>query len=263
MIKQVFNQQELPMEALEKIHLAKDGELLLDKDDLNALLAGRRTDMLRMEDLELDGVLIKELDAKLSLQLQPDGSLKLLFHPIRLEPEVPSFLTSTQAEMLEKGDVINLQKMIFDDEGHAKEVLIEFDKDTNEFIITDTEKIQAPDAVNGIPLTEEQKEKYRKGKEVKVEDDGTTFQYSGTEKQGMRSDKLALIASILIDGGVSYILYKALHALLGDKEKKDEKRGVGKNYHAAFQDMQKQEAQSFARRVQDDHDEEYSQTVSR
>ena len=44
--------------------LAKDGVVLLDVDDLNALLAGRRTDMLRLEHLELDGVHIEALDAK-------------------------------------------------------------------------------------------------------------------------------------------------------------------------------------------------------
>jgi hypothetical protein len=262
MIKQVFNLQDIPVESLEQIHLAKDGEILLDHDDLTALLAGRRTEMQRMEDLELDGMHIDVLDAKLSLQLKPDGTLKLLFHPIHREPEVPSFLTSTQAEMLEKGDIINLQKMIFDDEGHAKEVLIEFDKDTNEFIITDTEKIQAPDMINGVPLTAEQKERYKKGKEVATED-GTTIQYSGTDKQGVRSDKLALIASLIVDGGMSYIVFKGLNALFNRKEEENTKRGVGKNYHSTLQDMQKQEVRNFVKPVVNDLEEEQSETISR
>jgi hypothetical protein len=264
MIKQVFNKRDIPVDELERMGLAKDGVVLLDVDDLNALLAGRRTDMLRLEHLELDGVHIEALDAKMSLRRAKDGQVELLLHPIYREPEVPSFLTSTQAEMLEKGEIINLQKMIFDDEGHAKEVLVEFDKDTNEFIITDTEKIQAPDQVNGVPLTEEQKEKYRKGKEVQVDQDGTTLQYSGTEKQGMRSDKLALIASILIDGGVSYMLYKGLNALFGQKEEQDTKRGVGKNYHEAMKNMQEQEARRPGTVLQpgEDFEDEQSHSMS-
>lgn len=264
MIKQVFNKRDIPVDELERIGLAKDGVVLLDVDDLNALLAGRRTDMLRLEHLELDGVHIEALDAKMSLRMAKDGQVELLLHPIYREPEVPSFLTSTQAEMLEKGDIINLQKMIFDDEGHAKEVLVEFDKDTNEFIITDTEKVQAPDQVNGVPLTEEQKEKYRKGKEVQVDNDGTTLQYSATEKQGMRSDKLALIASILIDGGVSYMLYKGLNALFGKKDEQETKRGVGKNYREAFKNMEEQEASRPGTVLQpgEDFDDEYSHSVS-
>ena len=260
MIKQVFNIQDLPMEDLEQIGLAKDGKLHLDHDDLIQLMAGRRTDMQRFENLKLNGMLIKALDAKLSLQLQEDGQVKLLFHPINREPEVPSFLTDTQAEMLEKGEIINLQKKIIGEDGKPKEVLVEFDKDTNEFIITDTERIQAPDMVNGKPLTSEQKAKYKKGKEVKTED-GTTIQYSGTDKQGMRSDKLALIASILIDGGVSYILYKGLHALLGKKQDKEH----GANYQEALKNMPKDEPrqQSTVLEPGEDFDEEASYTMNR
>jgi hypothetical protein len=261
MIKQVFKMEDLPKEDLQQLGLLKNGKLLLDVDDTAALLAGRRTDMLRLENLEMDGVSIQELDAKLSLKLNKDGSIGLLLHPIRREPEVPSFLTDTQAEMLEKGDTANVQKRIFDDDGNAKEVLIEFDKDTNEFIITDTERIQAPDAINGVPLTEEQKEKYRKGKEVKVDHDGTTVQYSGTEKQGMRSDKLAAIASVLIDGGVSYMLYKGLHALFGKIQDQEH----GENFQEALKNMAKDEPRQQGTVLQpgEDFDEETSYTMSR
>ena len=249
------------MEDLEKIGLAKNGIVMLERDDVAALLSGRRTDMLRLENLNSDGLHIPVLDAKLSLKPGADGKLQLLLHPIYREAEVPSFLTDTQAEMLKKGEAVNVQKQIFDDDGNAKEVLIEFDRDTNEFIITDTERIQAPDEVNGVPLTEEQKEKYRKGKEVKVDHDGTTLQYSGTEKQGMRSDRLALIASILIDGGVSYIVYKTLHALLGKKQEKEH----GANYEQALKNMPKDEPrqQSTVLEPGEDFDEEASYTMGR
>lgn len=262
MIKQVFHINDIPVDELERIGLAKNGELLLDEDDQIALLSGRRTAMLRLEHLELEGVRINTLDAKLSMRADKDGKMEILLHPIYREPEIPSFLTSTQAEMLERGDIINLQKMIFDDDGHAREILVEFDKDTYEFIITDTEKIQAPDQINGIPLTEEQKEKYRKGKEVQVENDGTTIQYSGTASQGMRSDKLALIASVLIDGGVSFMLYKGMHALFGNKDE-DTKRDVGNNYKKALEDMQRQQARDYMKPVAADNEQKPTEGYSR
>jgi len=170
------------------------------------------------------------------------------------------FLTDTQAEMLEKGEVPNLQQMIFDGEGNPREVLIEFDKDTNEFVVTDTERIQAPDEINDIPLTAEQKKRYMKGEEVETQD-GTTIQYSGTEKQGIRSDKLALIASILIDGGISYLLYKGLHALYGKKQ--DQEHGA--NYQQALKNRQKDEIkqQSTVLEPGEDFDEEASQSMGR
>ena len=262
MIKQIYTMQDLPMEDLQKISLAKDGHLLLDEDDLNALLAGRRTDMLRLEDLNFEGMHIDLLDAKLSLKTNEMGIAKLMLHPIYREPEVPQFLTDTQAEMLEKGEVPNLQKMIFDGEGNPREVLIEFDKDTNEFIITDTEKILEPDMINDIPLTAEQKERYRKGKEVETED-GTTIQYSGTEKQGIRSDKLALIASVLIDGGVSYVVYKGLNYLFGKKPEKGNANTVGRNYNEALKQMQNAGATQHNTGFQPGNEDDYSETLSR
>jgi dsRNA-specific ribonuclease len=116
--------------------------------------------------------------------------------------------------------------------------------------------------INGVPLTAEQKERYKKGKEVATED-GTTIQYSGTDKQGVRSDKLALIASLIVDGGMSYIVFKGLNALFNRKEEENTKRGVGKNYHSTLQDMQKQEVRNFVKPVVNDLEEEQSETISR
>jgi hypothetical protein len=251
MIRQIYTMQDLPLEDLQKIGLAGPGRLDLDEDDLQALLSGRRTDMLRLENLEMGEVRILALDVKLSLKPDKDGVPRLMLHPIYREPKVPGFLTDTQADMLEKGKLVNLQKIIADKEGQPKVVLVEFDKDTNEFIVTDTEKILSPEEINGIPLSAEQKQRYRKGKEVETAD-GTTIQYSGTDKQGIRSDKLALIASIIIDGGISYVLYKGLHALFGKKQDHE----PGRNYNQALADMQRS---NDSRQQQSD----YIQTMSR
>lgn len=155
--------------------------------------------------------------------------------------------------------------MFFDDKGRKIEVLIEFDKETNEFIITDTERILAPDSINDIPLTPEQKERYRKGKEVEI-GDGTTVQYSGTEKQGVRSNKLAFIASLLIDGGLSFVLYQGLNALF-NKPRDQRKAGqTSDNYFKAWEKMQQHEqSKGFANQndSQATNDEEYEETISR
>jgi hypothetical protein len=240
MIQQIFNEQDLPVGDLEKIGLVKNGVIILDDDDLQAMLSGRRTAMLRLENLSADGLHIPFLDVKLSLKPNDKGTLDLLGHPIYPKGEYPAYLTDIEAESLEKGEAVNIQKMIFDDAGDPKEILVEFDKDTNEFIIIDTEKILAPDFINNEPLTAEQKDRYRKGKEVEMSD-GATFQYSGTDDRGIRSDKLALVASVLIDGGISYMLYKGLHALFGKKQDKEKAQKMSGGYYKAWEELQKQE----------------------
>jgi hypothetical protein len=216
MIKQIFDERELPMADLEKIGLAIHGKLKLNENDLSALLSGRRTDMLRLNNLTAEGLRIEELDAKLSLKPNRSGGLDLLVHPIYRKAEYPEYLTDSEAERLEDGEALNIAKQITDQQGRKRDIIVEFDKETQEFIITDSERILVPDMVNSEYLSLEQKERYRKGQEVELID-GTKLQFSGTEAKGVRSNKLALVASILIDGGLSYVLYKGLNALFGQK----------------------------------------------
>lgn len=240
MIQQLFDEQDLPMEDLQKIGLVEKGRINLDGDDLKALLSGRRTNMLRLENLSSENFHIPAIDAKLSLKPGPDGELKLMLHPIYRQARHPTYMTDAQAETLVKDRAVNLEKMIFDDEGKLTDVFVEFDKDTNEFIVTDCEKVLAPDKVNNEPLTPGQKERYRKGKEVELSD-GTKFQHSATEPQGIRSNRLALIASIIVDGGVSYILYKSLNALFGQKQEKSPEVNNSKGFNTAKNEMEIQE----------------------
>jgi hypothetical protein len=69
-----YNENDLPIKDLETIGLAAGGQLLLNVDDLKALLSGRRTGLLQLHDLEAENIKIKSLDAKISLQQGKDGS---------------------------------------------------------------------------------------------------------------------------------------------------------------------------------------------
>jgi hypothetical protein len=240
MTQETYQKDEIPLFELEKIGLAKNGRLNLHEEDIRALLSGSRTGMLRMENLIADGVHIEALDAKLSLKQGEQGKLDLLVHPIYRRPEYPSFLTASDAEKLVKGEVANINQVIFEEDRKQKDLLVEFDKDTNEFIITDTARILVPDMVNSEYLSPEQKERYRKGKTVELAD-GTQFQYTATDRHGIRSDKLALIASILMDGGLSYVLFKGLNAMFN--KKRDDKAAAqnGKGYNLAYENMQAHE----------------------
>ncbi|WP_114941279.1 DUF4099 domain-containing protein [Mucilaginibacter endophyticus] len=260
MLRQQFKQEELPMEQLQQLGLADWNVLHIDDDDLAALLAGRRTDMLRLENLEQQGLRIPALDAKLSLRRNENGGVELLAHPIYKFAEAPEYLTDTEIESLEKGDTLNLVKTITGDDGNKREVLVEFDKETNEFVTVETGKINPPEEINGIPLTPQQKKDYRKGREVETQD-GTTIQYSAKDKRAIRADRLALIASVLSDGGVSYLLFKGLNALFN----KEQHQEPGRNFHKAVEKMSQSELKQAVRGVmpENDAEEDISETISR
>jgi len=111
MTKQIYTEEALPMADLQKIGLAENGGLKISKEDLTLLLSGRRTQMLRLENLVSDGLRIQQMDAKLSLKPNGDGNLDLMVHPIYKQAQKLPFLTDTEAEKLEKGTVPNIETM--------------------------------------------------------------------------------------------------------------------------------------------------------
>ncbi|MDT3401296.1 DUF4099 domain-containing protein [Mucilaginibacter terrae] len=235
---QRFKEKELPMQDLETIGLAAGGQLLLNVDDLKALLSGGRTSLMQLNNLEAENIKIKSLDAKLSLQPDGKGKVNLLIHPVYRRAVKPDFISEEDALQLQKGGLSNLLKVSTDGQGRRKELLVEYDADTREFIVSDVEKILAPDMVNGDFLTPAQKEAFRKGKEVQMPDH-TAFAYTAVNAQGIRANKLALIASVLIDGGLSYALYKGLNALFNQKHDADAGK-LSAGYDNAVRDMEEQ-----------------------
>lgn len=232
-----FKENELPIKDLETLGLASRGQLLLNVNDLKALLSGRRTDMLHLENLETGNIKIKAIDAKISLHRNEQGKTGLLIHPIYRKPATPDLLEEDEALQLEKGVAASVLKVTTDKKGNKKELLVEYDPETREFIVSDTEKIMAPDMINSEFLTPAQKEAYRKGREVKLAD-GTVLNYSNSDTNGIRSNRLALIASILVDGGLSYMIYQGLNALFGKQHDPNESEKLSPGYYSAMEDLE-------------------------
>ncbi|UOE52594.1 DUF4099 domain-containing protein [Mucilaginibacter sp. SMC90] len=247
----------LPLQDLETIGLATGGQLLLNVDDLKALLSGRRTGLMQLQNLEAENIRIKSIDAKISLKPDETGKLNLMIHPIYKKPATPSFLDDNEAHKLEKGEVGNYLKTTTDDKGNKKEILVEYDAETREFIVSDTEKILAPDMVNLQFLTAAQKENYRKGKEVTIADK-TTFGYSATDPQGVKANKLALVASILIDGGLTYVVYKGLNMLFNQQRNEVDAAKLSPGYYNAVKD-----AENESPRVPNQMSRSYTRSGSR
>lgn len=238
----LFLEQELPLNDLKKLGLYKDGKLAVEPDDLDALLSGRRTDLISMGNLQSDGFRIERLDAKLSLDRSPDGKITVQLHPIYKEAQRHPLLIDVEADQLELGTISNVQKTYHTPEGKRKSWIIEYDSETKEFVSYDPGKVQVPEKVNGEALSDIQKELYRNGGLVQLSD-GTLFQHRASERKGILSDRAALIFSVLLDGGLSYLLIRGLRNILNNPhQQKDE---YSEAYNQVRREMEKQRIESL------------------
>lgn len=211
-----FNENHLPLEDLEKIGLFKNGKILLEKEDMDALLSGRRTELVTLHNLKADGFAIEQLDAKLSLEPDLDHKVILRIHPIYNEPQLHPLLLAHEAEHLQMGKISTLQKT-YQDGGLQKALQFEYDPETREFISYDPAKVNAPLKVNGETLTNKQKQDFRNGALVTLAD-GTKLQYRAADRKGVLSDRPVLILSVLLDGGISYLLIRGIRNLFNKHE---------------------------------------------
>src|SRR5690606_23926896 len=112
------------------------------------------------------------------------------------------------------------------------------------FMSFDPRAIKAPEAVDGQTLSPEQKKKYKEGEVVELAD-GTEFQLSTIEKRGIRSNRNGLILSVILDGGLSYLLITGIQRMLGKKTKEEESYSQG--YIDGLKEIKKQVEHKMSR----------------
>jgi len=100
-----FSIEQLPKEDLQALGLFKDGQLLLDKNNKDALLNGRVTTLMRLQDINVDGLGVNSLDSKISLQTKNDGTVGLFVHPIFKERVSHPKLSPEESEAFSRGGV--------------------------------------------------------------------------------------------------------------------------------------------------------------
>ena len=231
----------MPIDDFKKIGLFTNDKLSLSKEDLAELSAGRRSGFLELKNLEHDGIQIEQLKAKISLQENPDRSLSVLVHPVYKNPKKHGLLNEKEMDSLINGDNANIVKSYIDEKGKNHKMIIEYDKDTKEFVSMNTNRILIPEKVNNELLSPAQKEKLKEGGPVTISD-GTTIQSSPTAEKGIKSNNTFVILSILIDGGMSYLMVTAAKALLGlDKsgeQAKEQSSEFSKGYLEAVKEME-------------------------
>ncbi|QEM03693.1 DUF4099 domain-containing protein [Mucilaginibacter rubeus] len=209
---QSFSEKDLPLESLAAVGLVQRDLIFLEPTDKDALLGGRRTRLVELRNLEFAEMKIASLQAKLSLIRNQHGVPVLLISPVYLQSTGPTHLSNEEMNLLESRRQLVIEKHITAIDGLPKHVLIELDRETNQFLETNVNDLIAPDQVNGYQLSKEQQEDYKRGKIIELPD-STRLQFTATDSQGMRANKNELIATVNINGEEIYNSFYNLKTL--------------------------------------------------
>ncbi len=114
------------------------------------------------------------MQARLSLRENPDGTVSIVPHPIRREPNLDEYrnvkFTPEDQENLKKtGNLGRVAEVVDPATGELIPSFISIDRITNETVSVPVKAIRIPDEVKGVLLTKEQKEGLAEGKGVYVE----------------------------------------------------------------------------------------------
>lgn len=233
-MKTQFNISELPLSQFEALGIYQDRQLLLEPEEISTLLSGRRTTLVSLHELKGTDFTIERLDARLSLHRSPSGEVELLLHPIYKYPRAHPLLNEEEMQSLITGAKSYVARAVEREEGRAGMFNIEYDKLTKDFVGYDVSKVQAPERVNGMLIDEEEKSAFQRGEVLELAD-GTKIQHRASEPKGIISDRKALVLSVLLDGGISYLLLRGIRSL---SENMDQKEHRTPAFNSAIAEME-------------------------
>jgi hypothetical protein len=236
------------MKDLEIFGVVKDGKFTIPEKEVNALKNGGMTDIVELADLKGKDIYIDKLPARLSIVRGEDGNTALRIDPVYREPNLHPNLNDVERNQLVRKELANIKKSYVDKEGNIQTEIIEYDQRTKQFLSYNPREIKAPQEVNGRELNPEQKKKYKEGETVLLAD-GTAFQLSLSAPKGLRSNKSGLVLSVLMDGGLSYLLITGVQKLLGKESKED--KAYSEGYLQAIKEVQKQVERRISRNPND------------
>jgi len=240
----------LPMDDLKLFGIYRNGNFTIPEEQVMALKSGGMTDIIELKDLKSKerDIHIEKLPAKLSIVKGDDGKPSLRIDPVYIKENDHPLLTDLEKTRLIREGIANIKKDYVDQQGNIQSRVIEYDQHTKQFVSFDPNKVKPPIAVDAETMTPEKKRKYQEGELVELAD-GTQFQIRPSDRRGVRSNKSGLVLSVLIDGGISYLLVTGIQRLLGKQS--PEQRSYSAGYLDAIKEVQKQNRSKVNRNPDD------------
>ncbi|MDM1036020.1 DUF3945 domain-containing protein [Myroides odoratimimus] len=167
-----FDIKDIDWDSLSRLGLSK--EKLQEMDLLEPLLQGYKTKDLVAVNLDL-GSAVFSLDARLSLQKNEEGKVVMALEGVKKYPNlnVPlyghEFSKQDKHNLLKTGNMGRVVELIHPTTKEMIPSVVSVDRLTNNLVVTRVEKMQLPQEVKGIVLSEEQLQTLKEGKPLLVE----------------------------------------------------------------------------------------------
>ncbi|WP_408582585.1 DUF3945 domain-containing protein [Myroides odoratimimus] len=167
-----FDIKDIDWDSLSRLGLSK--EKLQEMDLLEPLLQGYKTKDLVAVNLDL-GSAVFSLDARLSLQKNEEGKVVMALEGVKKYPNlnVPlyghEFSKQDKHNLLKTGNMGRVVELIHPTTKEMIPSVVSVDRLTNNLVVTRVEKMQLPQEVKGIVLSEEQLQTLKDGKPLLVE----------------------------------------------------------------------------------------------
>ncbi|AJH14489.1 MULTISPECIES: DUF3945 domain-containing protein [Myroides] len=167
-----FDIKDIDWDSLSRLGLSK--EKLQEMDLLEPLLQGYKTKDLVAVNLDL-GSAVFSLDARLSLQKNEEGKVVMALEGVKKYPNlnVPlyghEFSKQDKHNLLKTGNMGRVVDLVHPTTKEMIPSVVSVDRLTNNLVVTRVEKMQLPQEVKGIVLSEEQLQTLKEGKPLLVE----------------------------------------------------------------------------------------------
>jgi len=167
-----FDPEKIDWDTMSQIGLSK--EQLEKYNLLEPMLKGYKSNQLIPIQLDL-GIAVTRMDARLSLQEQPDGTVVVAMHGIRKEPNLHmplfghEFTPQDKENLVRTGNMGRVVDLVNPRTGETIPSIISLDRLTNDLVALGVSKMKIPDEVKGIPLSATQQEALKQGKAIFVE----------------------------------------------------------------------------------------------
>ncbi|MDR0349363.1 MAG: DUF3945 domain-containing protein, partial [Tannerella sp.] len=158
-------------DKLEKFGITR--ESLEKSGNLDKLLDYRKTELMPVA-IRIDDETTLRTDARFSLRRQQDGTFVPAVHPIRHKPDLErpyfgvTFTEEDKNNLLTNG---NLGRTIDAEfrQGEKTPILLSLDKLTNELVAFRADRLNVPEKIKGVELSEQQRKELSEGKAVHLD----------------------------------------------------------------------------------------------